>query len=99
VPELGVFTGCERIKHFPLAVQLILNMPHAREVLDGRGEPIVLHVSYRATDFVNEQLDPQLRYLMLNDEQHLIMVWRLAERRLRRQQPVELQIARVIVIS
>ncbi len=48
---------------------------------------------------VDHQLHPQLGGLVLDDEQHLVVPWRRArtarERVLRRQQPVEPQVARI----
>ncbi len=48
----------------------------------------------RCAQLVDHQLHPQLGDLMLHDEQHLVVVRRLAQRLLR-EQPVELEIAAV----
>ena len=48
---------------------------------------------------MNDKLDPQLRDLVLNDKKHLIVVRWVAQRNLCGQQSIQLQIARVIVIT
>ena len=44
---------------------------------------------------MDHQLQPQLGHLMLDDEQHLVVIWRIRQRYLRRQQRRQLQIAAV----
>jgi hypothetical protein len=39
---------------------------------------------------VYDELDPELGDLVLDDEQHLVVVWRIAERMLRGKQAIEL---------
>ena len=74
-------------------------MAHAREVLDGLRQTVLTQVADRTPDFVDDELDPELGNLVLDDEQHLVVMWRIAERVLRREQPIELQVARVIVVA
>ena len=49
-------------------------------------EPIL----YRVSDLVNQELDPQVGNLVLDEKEHLTMVRRVAQRHLRRQQLVAL---------
>jgi hypothetical protein len=48
---------------------------------------------------MNYQLDPEFGDLMLDYEQHLIVVYRITQGLLRRQDLVQPQVARVIVIT
>ena len=74
-------------------------MPDARQVLDRRRHRVLPYPVDRATDLVNDELHPQLRDLVLDDEQHLVVVRRVRQRLLRPKQGLELQVRRVIVVS
>jgi hypothetical protein len=70
-------------------------------VLDPR-EPLQRHVDLvgrevpqRGPELVDEQLHPQLRRLVLDDEQHLVVMLRHAHRPLRSQQGIQLQVPAV----
>ncbi len=98
VPKLRVFARRQCVQNLPLVVQLVLNMPHTGEILDGWTQRIPPQVLDSAIQLVNQQLDPQFSDLVLNDEQHLVVVRRIAERHLRGQQLVKLQITRVVIV-
>jgi hypothetical protein len=93
VAELHVLGGRERLQHRPLLEQLPLHLFGAREDLEAGREPIGPHVRNRGPQLVHQQLHPQLRSLVLDDEQHLVVV--LRARLLRGEQQVEAQVAAV----
>ena len=99
VPEFGIFSGRQGIEHLPLAVQLILDVSHACQFLDRLRQLVLAEVAYAAVHFVDDELDPELGDLVLDDKQHLVMVRRITESLLSRQQLVELQVSRVIVVA
>ena len=53
---------------------------------------VALQTLDRRVELVQDQLEPQLRDLVLDDEQHLVVLGSVADRPLRAQQLVELQI-------
>ena len=53
------------------------------------------HVIDRGVELVDHQLHPELGDLMLNDEQHLVVMLGLRERMLLREQALQREIARV----
>ena len=57
-----------------------------------RGSSSRLQAFDRGVELVQDQLEPELGDLMLDDEQHLVVLGRTADRLLRTQQLVELQI-------
>jgi hypothetical protein len=67
-------------------------LTRARILKHGR-EAVGLHVPDRRGQLVEEKLHPQLGGLVLDDEQHLVVVRRA--RTLRREQPRELEVAAV----
>jgi len=56
---------------------------------------VALQVGTRGAQLVGQQLQPQLRGLVLDDEQHLVVVRRVGQRLLGRQQLVQAQVAAV----
>lgn len=96
--KFGILRRRQRIEHLPLVVQLVPDVAHPRQVLDRLRESVRPHPADGAADLVNDQLDPELGDLVPDDEQHLVMMRRVAERHLRRQQAIELQVTGVIVI-
>ena len=93
VAELHVLGRRERLQHRPLLEQLALDLLHAREDLEAGRERVGLHVRDRRGELVDHQLHPQLGGLVLDDEQHLVVVRRA--RALRGEQPLEPQVAAV----
>src|SRR5262245_13753973 len=83
----------ERLEHRPLLEELALHLLYAREDLEAGRELIGLHVPDRRGELVDHELHPQLRGLVLDDEEHLVVVRRA--RPLRREQRVELEVAAV----
>jgi hypothetical protein len=67
----------------------------ARQHLAALPDFIALQVGFCRTQLVGEQLQPQLRGLVLDDEEHLVVVRRVGQRLLRGQQLIQAQIAAV----
>ena len=63
--------------------QLALDLLDAREDLQARAKVVALQVHDRRAQLVHEQLHPQFGSLMLNDEQHFVVMRRITERLLR----------------
>jgi hypothetical protein len=99
IAELRVFARCQRVEHHPLVIDLVLYMFHPREMLYRRWQVVIRNSPHCGLEFVNDQLDPEFRDLMLDDEQHLVVVRRIAERPLGVQQRIELQVRRVIAVA
>ena len=95
VPELQVFARRQRFQHAPLLEQLALHLLDPREDLLHGAELVALQVRDRRAQLVDDQLEPQFRDLVLHDEQQLVVVHRLADRLLRRQQQVQAQVTAV----
>src|SRR5688572_6699212 len=93
VAELHVLRGRERLEHRPLLEQLALHLLHAREDLEARREAVGLHVRDRRLELVDHELHPQLRDLVLDDEQHLVVA--LRARLLRAEELRQAQVAAV----
>ena len=70
----------------------MLHLLHAIQDLDRARQLVALQAFDRGVELVQDQLEPQLGDLMLDDEQHLVVLGRIADRLLRAQQLVELQI-------
>ena len=68
----------------PLLEQLALHLLDAREHLQRRVDVVDAQARDRFAQLVDDQLHPELGDLMLNDEQHLVVMRRIAERLLRR---------------
>ncbi len=99
VPELGIFARSQRLQYGPLVIQLMLDLPDSGEIFYGRGKQVPPHVRDRASDLVDGELHPKLRNLVLDDKQHFVVVRWFAQRLLRGEQLVELQIAPVIIVA
>ena len=97
--EFGVFRRRQRIEHLPLTEQLVLHLTDPVQALDRPRQGIVAEEDYRAVELVEQKLHPQLRDLMLDDEQQLVGVRRIAKRFLRRQQLAELEVGRVVIVG
>ena len=95
VAEAHVVGRRHRLQHRPLIGQLLLDRLHPREHLHARIELVALQMGDGRTQLVDHQLHPQLRGLVLDDEKHLVVVRRVRERRLRRQQGRQLQVAAI----
>jgi hypothetical protein len=95
VPEFEVLARRQRLQHRPLLEQLALDLLHARQDLETRVEIVGGQVPDRGRELVDDELHPQLRRLVLDDEQHLVVVHRLRQRVLRREQAREVEVAAV----
>src|ERR1700726_3852219 len=93
--ELGIFAGRQRLEDSPLLEQLPLYRLHAGKDLLARIEVVRAYALARRTQLIKDQLEPQLSDLMLDDEQHLVVVSLAAERMLGVQQAIEMEIARI----
>ncbi len=89
----------QRLQHRPLLEQLLLDELDARQDLEARVQRVGANKVDGRLQFVDHQLHPQLRDLVLDDEQHLVVARRLpvaaGQRYLRRQQVVEAKVAAV----
>ena len=74
VAELGILARCQRVEHFPHVVELVLHVAHAGQVLYGLPQLIGTQEPDGAADLVDDQLDPEFGHLVLDDEQHFIMM-------------------------
>src|SRR4029079_4761328 len=79
----------------PLIDELMLNLLHAVQHLDAARQLVLAEELDRRVDLVENQLEPQLRDLVLNDEQTIVVVRRSADRLLSAEQLVELQVGLV----
>ena len=70
--------------------ELRLDVLHPGEDLEGGLQLVAPHERDGGAQLVEDELEPQLTGLVLDDEQHLVVVRGVAERRLRRQQLVQL---------
>ena len=93
VAEFQVLRGRQGGQHATLLAELGLDVPHPGEDLERRLELVAADPADARPQFVDDELHPQLGGLMLDDEEHLVVV--LAERCLGTEQRVELQVARV----
>ena len=89
--KLGIFAGRHGAKHIPGRVELLEDARYPRQCLEGRLQIVRGDQPAGGVELVNRELHPQLRRLVLNDEQHLVVGG--GERPLRLQDPVELEIA------
>jgi len=98
-PKRLVLRRRQRLEHRPLLEELLLDQLDPREDLEARVEPVCPHEPGRCLELVEHQLQPQFGRLMLDDEQHFVVPRRRArgsrQRRLRTQQLIEPQIARI----
>ena len=72
--ELHVLGGCEGFKHGPLVEELHLDEFDARENLERGRDAVVADVFDGGGELMDHQLHPELRDLMLDDEEHLVVV-------------------------
>ena len=95
--ELLVLGGRQRLEHGPLLEELLLDQLHARQALERVLERVDAHVAHHGRKLVDHELHPELGDLVLDDEEHLVVACRGAvtgrQRRLAREQAVELQVA------
>ena len=75
--KLRIFGRCQRIEYFPLVIELILYVPDTRQIFDRLLQLFAPQMPDCTTDFVNDQLDPELCNLVLDYEQHFVMVRRV----------------------
>ena len=83
----------EGLEHRPLLEQLALHLLDPRQDLEAGRQAVGLDVRDRRGQLVEQKLHPELRGLVLDDEQHLVVVRRA--RSLRREQPRQLEVAAV----
>ena len=93
--ELGVLGRGERGQHRPLLDQRLLDVLDAGELLQRGREHVGGEVVARGAQLVQEELQPQLGGLVLDDEQQLVVVDGGAARLLGREQLVEVQVGGV----
>src|SRR3546814_20815718 len=72
-----VLRGRERLEHRPLRGELVEHPLAARNDLAELPHAVAAQVLDRGRKFVDQQLQPQLRGLVLDDEQHLVVVRRV----------------------
>ena len=96
VAKLHVFAGGQGFEHRPLRKQLLLNLLDPSEDFHARVGIIAGQMTDGGAQFMNDQLEPQLRGLMLNDEQHLIVVSGVAQGFLCVENTVQLEVLAVI---
>jgi hypothetical protein len=93
VTEVEVFARRQGGQHVPCLDELRHDAANARQHLEGRRQVVVSDMSDRRLELVNGQLHPQLGRLVLDDEEHLVVV--AGQRMLRIEQPVEMQIVAI----
>src|ERR1051326_3271626 len=94
--ELDIFARGQGRQDAPLAHQLALDVRDPRQDLVTGLRLVALQRRDRAVELVDFQLEPELRRLVLHDEQELVVMRRRRQRFLRRQQLVEPQIGLVV---
>ena len=87
----GVFSRCQRRKHGPLRDQLILHLFQTLQDLDASRDLVFLQTHDGRVQLVQSQLEPELGHLVLDNEQHLVVMRGLAERPLGTEELVQLQ--------
>ena len=93
VAEGRVVRRRHRGQHFPHAKQLRLHLADALQGLEGRIQVVAHHALAHEGQLVQEQLDPQLRHVVHDDEHRLVV--RIGDGLLRRQQLRELQVVAI----
>src|SRR5687768_10738698 len=91
-PELRILRGRQRGQHGPLFGEGLLDVLDAGDALQGRTQIVCAEVGGGAAQLVQHQLEPELGGLVLDDEQHLVMVFRCADGLLRAQQRGQLKV-------
>ncbi len=69
------------------------------KIFDGRRQVVFLQPVDRTFDLVDHELDPQFSDLVLDNEQHFVMMRRVAQRLLSTEQCVQPQIGCVVIVS
>jgi len=95
--EVDVFAGREGFQNAPLFEEHPLDLLHASENLEAWFELVGLDVLHRGAQLVDHELHPELARLVLDDEEHLVVM--IAERLLAREETIETEIAAVVVPS
>jgi hypothetical protein len=80
VPELQVLARRERGEDGPLLGELVLDVLDPREPFEGGLQLVLAQQLTSGPQLVQHQLQPQLCHLVLDDEEHLVVVRGLAER-------------------
>ena len=91
--ERRVLGGRQRGEHVPRLVELGHDARDAREHLERRLQVVAADVVARRGELVDHELHPQLGRLVLDDEEHLVVVAR--ERALRAEDLVEVKVVAV----
>ncbi len=94
-PEFHVLRRRQRLQHAPLLEQLALHLLDAREHLQRRVDVVRAQARDRFAQLMDDQLHPELGDLVLDDEQDLVVMRRIAQRLLLREQRVEAKVAAV----
>jgi hypothetical protein len=92
-PDRAVFGRRHGGQHVPGMHQLVHDARHPRQHLEGRRQVAGADVGAHGLQFVQHQLDPQFAGLVLDDEQHLVVVGR--ERMLGRQDLAQAQVVAI----
>ena len=92
-PNGAVLGRCHGGQHVPGVDELFHDFADSGEFFKRVAELVFGHISNRGAQLVQHQLHPQLAGLVLNDEQHFIVVWRAWL--LRAQQFVEMQVVAI----
>ena len=74
IPERRILRRRQRRQHGPLIDELVLHLLHAIQDLDGARQLVALQAFDRGIELVQNQLEPELGDLMLDDEQHLVVL-------------------------
>jgi hypothetical protein len=93
IAKQRIFRRRHRRQHVPRLHQLLLNARHARQHLERRPQVIAPNVLARRGQLVQAQLHPQLRRLVDDDEQHLVVLER--DRPLRAEDLVQAEVLAV----
>ena len=95
VTEFHVFRRRQGFQHRPLLGQLAQHLLAARQRLLASTHAVFAQVDQGGAHLVDHQLHPQFRDLVLQDEQHLVVVRRLRSGLLRGKQLIQAQVAAV----
>src|SRR5579883_761557 len=90
VAEIEILARRQGREHVPGLDELRHDAAHPRQHLEGGRQIIVLDAEDRRLQLMDHQLHPELGRLMLDDEEHLVVIGR--ERLLRVEQAVEMEI-------
>ena len=93
--ELGVLAGGQGGQHRPLLGQAALDVLDPGQALERRPQLVGGELPLHRAQLVQDQLEPQLGGLVLQDEQQLVVVLGHADRVLRGEDLVQMQIAPV----